>query len=72
MRYVVFPSASYLDVDRPTLSSFLEDSEVTVVHGPTPSGLYLIEGNMIEMEILKLFIMPYYILFEDFDSPTVH
>lgn len=72
MRCVVFPSVSYLDGSRPTFESFLEDAEVKVVYGPTQSGLYLLEGSMVEMELLKFLITPYYILFEDFESPTIH
>ncbi len=72
MRYVVFPSASHTNGGRPQLSPCFERANIKVVHGPTESGLYLIEGNADGMELLRVLVEPFYILFEDFEIPTIH
>jgi hypothetical protein len=45
---------------------------VSVLAGPTESGLYIIEGDNFSISLLKILIEPYYILMEDFEVPTVH
>lgn len=72
MRFVVFPSHTYVDGTRPSLPVLLADEEITVLHGPTPSGLYLLDCDLIEIEILSLLLEPYYILMEDFEDISVH
>jgi len=72
MRCVIFPSASYQDGKRPPLSSFFEPEQISIVYGPTESGLCIIEGDEVEMDLLKVVVDPYYIMFEDFQAPTVH
>jgi hypothetical protein len=72
MRFVVFPSHAHADGTRPTLPNLLADEEITVLHGPTPSGLYLIACDIIEIEILTTLLEPYYILMEDFEDVSVH
>jgi hypothetical protein len=71
MRCVVFPSYSCKD-ERPPLSLFLDEAEITIVAGPTESGLFLLEANLVEVELLKLLAFPFYILFEDFEKLEIH
>lgn len=72
MRYVVFPSETYSDRERPDFDSFFWEHKVAIITGPTESGLYIIEGNKEDMERVKEILYPFYIMFEDFESPTVH
>jgi len=72
MRYVIFPSAYYPDGTRPSISSLFADADIEVIHGPTESGLYLIEGDLENINLLQSLSEPFYILFEDFDSHPIH
>ena len=72
MRYVIFPSANHLNGTRPPLASFFENTNIQIVFGPTESGLYLIEADIADSEILKISSEPFYIMFEDFESPLIH
>lgn len=72
MRFVIFPSHAHLDGSRPSLPSLLFDEEINILYGPTPSGLYLLDCDLIEIEILSLLLEPYYILMEDFEKLSVH
>lgn len=72
MRYIVFPSYSYKNYSRPQLEDTIRESEIEIVSGPTESGLYIIEGEILIVEILKLVTHPFYVIMEDFDLPTIH
>jgi hypothetical protein len=69
MRYVIFPSYQYQDENRPDI---LEEEGITILQGPTESGLYLIDCDSLVLEKLKSTIEPYYLLMEDFETQTVH
>jgi len=45
---------------------------VSILAGPTPSGLLIIEVPENKIELLKILITPYYILMEDFENPMIH
>jgi len=70
VRYIVFPS--YQSKDKSIRFEQLISDKITIVCGPTVSGLYIIDGSISDINILKEEIYPYYILMEDFESPTIH
>jgi hypothetical protein len=72
MRYVIFPSAYYPNETRPQIAFLFEDSNIEIINGPTESGLYIIEGGVIDIELLKFLAEPFYIIFQDFEQHLIH
>lgn len=72
MRYVAFPSFQSKDEIRPNLHEFIGESDVTIIAGPTQSGLYLVEGSDSAIDILEFMAYPYYVFMPDFDAPVIH
>lgn len=65
MRYVVFPAYSFKDELIPSLEELM-DSDITIVAGPTASGIYFINGTKQAIDLLKFMASPYYLFMEDF------
>lgn len=70
MRYVAFPSYEAKNDWVPSLHELVIDPDI-IVAGPTPSGLYIVEGSLITINLLKFMADPYYIFMEDFDPPVI-
>jgi len=70
VRYIVFPS--YQSKDKSIRFDQLISDKITVINGPTLSGLYIIDGSLSDIVLLKEAIYPYYILMEDFESSIIH
>ncbi len=71
MRYVVFPTYECKDEVIPALHTLVIEPDI-IVAGPTASGLYLVEGSEVSLDLLKFMAKPYYLFVEDFDVPVIH
>lgn len=64
MRFIAFPSVEQKKIINLHIICFNDNWRI--VAGPTPSGLYLLEGSKEVIDILQEAIYGYYIIMEDF------